>query len=87
MTELPCADCGEPVEVPKAWCSDCMDHEMPPPDELHQIKMIEAPKLRELIEEWRWENAQPAGQQGAYQVAEAFEKCANQLEALLDDET
>jgi len=80
MTELPCANCGEPVEVPKTWCGDCMDYEMPPPDELHQIKMIEAPKLRELIEEWRKQRT------GDRDVDNAVEACADQLEALVDED-
>lgn len=41
--------------------------------------------LQELVDSWRYENAQPARQQGAYQVAEAFEKCADELEELIND--
>ena len=48
--------------------------------------MVDVRDLRELVESWRYENAVPAGQQGAYQVADAFEKCADEVEELLEDE-
>lgn len=46
--------------------------------------MVHAADLRELAEDWRWEHAQKAGQQGAVQVAEAFERCADDLEELIE---
>lgn len=41
--------------------------------------------LRELVEEWRYEYEQPAGSTGRLEVAQAFEKCADELEEVLED--
>ncbi len=42
-------------------------------------------ELRALIEEWRYAYEQSAGSSGHLEVAKAFDKCSNELEAVIED--
>lgn len=52
---------------------------------IEAVDAIPAPMLAELADEWTYGSAQAAGQQGAYQVAEAFERCARELREAIDE--
>ena len=41
-------------------------------------------QLRELVDEWRYKYAQAAGSNGYLREAQAFEKCADDLEEALN---
>jgi hypothetical protein len=42
-------------------------------------------ELEALADGWLYGEAQAAGQQGAYQVAESYEQCAKELREVIDD--
>jgi len=48
--------------------------------------MVHAAELRELIEQWRYDCEQRAGMARKQEVAEAFEQCADELEAVIEGE-
>lgn len=41
-------------------------------------------EIQELLDRWRFEYAQAAGSGGYHQTARAFEKCADELEEIVE---
>jgi len=86
LTEWLCTECGRKHEFAtdpeeNKVCNDCGAFLK----RAKEVPLTSNDELRALVGEWRYEHELPAGQQGANQVADAFKKCADELEALLDD--
>jgi len=69
-----CENCGEMVHV--TYNGECV------------TKCSNVPDLtpfRALVEEWRYEYELPAGSSGYLEVAKAYEKCVDELQAVIED--